>query len=359
MKILFDHQIFASQKYGGVSKYFAELMHNLPQGCWDVSNFLSNNEYAYELGLIHGHRFFPNSEFRGKGRVLAEIGKLKSIMKIKAGKFDVFHQTNFDDYCIKALHKKPMVTTYHDVNFLTAQNYNKRMDRLQHASLKRADKIIAISENTKRDILQYFDVDESKIQVIYHGVDRFEIPETLSEMVLPYPYILYVGNRHAFKNFAAFIDAFGSIASRYKDIHVVCTKSQFGAEELSQFAKYRITDRMHVVKADEMTLARLYRDAIFFIFPSKYEGFGMPILEAFVRNCPVALSDASCFPEIAGEAAVYFNPDDIDSISETISLLLDDSDLRNKLKLMGAKRAEKFSWKKCADEHWKLYKSLI
>ena len=359
MKVLFDHQIFASQKYGGVSKYFAELIHNLPSGSWELANLFSNNEYAYQLGLIKGWHFFPQKEFRGKGRILEELGKPISAIKIMKGEFDVFHQTNFGDYCIPFLRRKPMVTTYHDINFLTERNYNKRMDRLQHASLKRADKIVAISENTKRDILKYFDVDESKIKVIYHGVDRFDIPPSLEKKVVPYPYILFVGNRHLFKNFAAFIEAFGRIAAQYEDIHIVCTKSDFTTEERDKFVKLGIAERMHVVKADEMTLARLYRDAIFFVFPSKYEGFGMPILEAMIRNCPVALSNASCFPEIAGDAGAYFNPDDVDDIAHVIYSLLDDTEYRKELIRRGEKRVADFSWEKCASQHYQLYQSLL
>lgn len=359
MKILFDHQIFASQKYGGVSKYFAELLYNLPEGSWDLPSFLSNNEYVYELGLIRKRPFLPRYEFRGKGRMMAELGKPHSIMKIKAGKYDVFHQTNYDDYCIKYLANKPMVTTYHDVNFLTEQNYNKRMDRLQHTSLKRADKIVAISENTKKDIQNFFDVDEKRIKVIYHGVDRFTIPSSLEDRVFPYPYILFVGNRHLFKNFATFIEAFGNIAPKYKEIHVVCTKSDFTVNEKEKFHQLGITDKMHVIKADEMTLARLYRDAVFFIFPSKYEGFGMPILEAFSRQCPVALSNTSCFPEIAMDAGAYFDPNDVDSIAETMIHLLDDSDYRELLKNRGNDRVACFSWEKCAKEHYDLYSSLV
>lgn len=359
MKILFDHQIFASQKYGGVSKYFAELLYNLPEGSWDLPKILSNNEYAYQLGLIQGCKFLPNREFRGKGRMMSEMGKPSAILKIMSGKFDVFHQTNFDDFSFRFLGGKPMVTTYHDVNFLTDNNYNKRMDRLQHSSLKRADKIVAISENTKADMLKYFDVDESRIKVIYHGVDRFDIPSALSERIVPYPYILFVGNRHAFKNFDSFVKAFGIIAAQHKDIHVICTKSDFSTSELAAFEKFGIRDRMHVMKADEVTLARLYRDAVFFIFPSKYEGFGMPILEAFVRQCPVALSNTSCFPEIAKDAGAYFNPNDIESIADTMSKLLDDSFYREQLVQKGNKRAEDFSWKKCAEEHYKVYKSLV
>ena len=96
---------------------------------------------------------------------MAELGKLYSLHKIRQGDFDVFHQTNFDTYCLPALRTKPMVTTYHDVNFLTERDRNDRMVELQRASLKRADKVIAISNNTKNDMLKYFDIDPQKIEV--------------------------------------------------------------------------------------------------------------------------------------------------------------------------------------------------
>lgn len=359
MKVLFDHQIFTSQQFGGVSKYFAEVIHRLPPESWKISAWLSNNEYARHYGLFKMTPFLPGRNFRGKGRIMAELGKPYSLKIMRRGDFDVVHQTNFDPYLFKATKGKPVVTTYHDTNFVTEYNYNPRMIRLQTESLRRSDAIIAISENTRRDMLKYFDLNPDKITVIHHGIEMPRIPVGLKARIVEEPYILYVGMRHLFKNFKNFVKGFGAIADKFPDVKVVCTRNPFNKEEQELFAQLGITDRMQVVTADEVTLNRLYRDALFFVFPSLYEGFGMPILEAMANGCPTAIADASCFPEIGGDASQYFNPKDTDSIADTLKTMIQDESLRRELTRKGLQRASKFSWQRCADSHYALYKSLI
>jgi glycosyltransferase involved in cell wall biosynthesis len=359
MKILFDHQIFSSQVYGGVSKYFAEVITRLPAENWEISAWLSNNEYVKFHHLFKATSFFPQINFRGKGRIMSELGKPYSIYKMLQGKYDVVHQTNFDTYLIKAIGTKPMVTTYHDINFLTEQNYQPRMVELQKKSLERADAVIAISENTKRDMLRYFDIDEKKISVVYHGIDIPVIPSQFDDRVVQVPYILFVGMRHLFKNFKNFIKAFATVSKKYPEVHIVCTRQDFSSEELALFHSLGIESKMKVIKADEVTLNRLYRDALFFIFPSKYEGFGMPILEAMINKCPVALANSSCFPEIAGNAGIYFNPNEIDSIAEIIEKFLDSQTLREIYAQKGYERALKFTWQETSNRHFEIYKSLM
>ena len=103
----------------------------------------------------------------------------------------------------------------------------------------------------------------------------------------------------------------------------------------------------------------LYRDASFFIFPSLYEGFGMPILEAWSCNCPVLLADASCFPEIAGDAGLYFQPTSVDDMIDKMEKALTDEELRKSLMAKGSERVKMFSWKRCANEHFAIYSSLL
>ena len=132
MKVLFDHQIFTSQQFGGVSKYFAEVIRRLPPESWKISAWLSNNEYARHYGLFKMTPFLPGRNFRGKGRVMAELGKPYSLKIMRRGDFDVVHQTNFDPYLFKAIKGKPVVTTYHDTNFVTLKNFYFLLFLLPH-----------------------------------------------------------------------------------------------------------------------------------------------------------------------------------------------------------------------------------
>lgn len=359
MKILFDHQIFASQTYGGVSRYFTEVIRRLPNTMWEVSATLSNNHYALSNGVVKCHTLFPRWDFRHKGRLMAELGKPYSAWRLKYGAYDIYHPTNFDTYGIPFIGKKPMVVTYHDTNFLTSHNINRRMARLQRAALSRADKVIAVSENTRKDLLSYFDIAPEKVSVIHHGVSRLE-EKNFEHIAAPkYPYILYVGLRHAFKNFQLFAVAFSLIAKRHPNLHVVCTREEFRPEELQLFHRLGITDRMHFSVADEPMLARLYSDALLFVFPSRYEGFGMPILEAMAYGCPCALSSTSSFPEIASDAAIYFPPDDAEAMADAIESLVNSDSLRHELRRCGFERVKHFTWEQCAQKHLKLYTSLL
>ena len=359
MKILYDHQIFASQRFGGVSRYFAEVIRHMPSAEWEVTATLSNNHYARQYGIIRCREFLPRTDFRHKGRLMSELGKPYSAYRLRYGKYDIFHPTNFDSYCIAPLGLKPMVVTYHDTNFLTSRNYNRRMRRGQALSLARADHVIAVSENTRRDMLENFDLDPDKVSVIHHGVSRLKDEQFAHIKPLGFPYILYVGLRHGFKNFRAFARAFSLVAHQYPEVDVVCTRQKFSREELSLFRELDIVERMHAVVADEITLARLYSDALFFIFPSLYEGFGMPILEAMSYGCPCALAKASCFPEIAHDAALYFSAEDIGDMADSIEKLLNSASLRTRYALLGRQRVTQFSWERCAQQHMDIYSSLV
>ncbi|MCG6188440.1 glycosyltransferase family 4 protein [Maribellus maritimus] len=358
MKVIFDHQIFSSQKHGGVSKYFVELIRHLPKEYWRTTTFFSNNEYVRHYRLFHTFPFFPGIEFPGKGRIISELNKPYSIIKLGSQKYDVFHQTNFDPYCIKPIGSKPMVTTFHDINFATIDKNESRVV-FQRKSLNRADKIVAISHNTKKDLVEHYSVEPSKIEVIHHGVSQTTIPGGLNSRILKAPYLLFVGLRREFKNFKRFIEAFAVFHHKYPDLHVICTRNDFSKAELILFEELKIRKKIHHINADEITMARLYRDAELFVFPSLYEGFGMPILEAMINNCPVAISSTSCFPEIAGDAASYFDPYQVDDIVYAILKVLDNPSYKKRLIQRGKARALEFTWEKSVERHVKLYESLL
>lgn len=353
MKILFDHQIF-NYVYGGASKYFAMMIDSLPKGSWETTSLFASNEYVREKKLM---RTFPY-KFRGQAVICDLLNRPYTNFILRKGNFDVFHQTNFGTYCLKSLAGKPMVTTYHDSNLSTFDPHPEIVKR-QRMSLNRADAIVCVSENTKRDMLNIFDLDESKVHVIYHGIELPNLSMLPAERLIEAPYILYVGRRSEYKNFKRFINAFAKIHSCYKDIKLVCTSNNFNEGEMELFKSLHIDSSVLHVGADEQTMLRLYRDAVFFIFPSLYEGFGMPILESWSCHCPVLLANASCFPEIAGDAGLYFEPTDIDDMFLAMRKVIDDDMLRKDLARKGNEMVKLFSWKKSAEEHFRLYQSLV
>jgi glycosyltransferase involved in cell wall biosynthesis len=357
MKVLFDHQLFSYQRFGGASKYFAMLLNSLPRNAWETTTLFSNNEYVRHLNLFSPISFFKSYFFKGQGRIMNELNKPYSIYRLKKNHYDVFHQTHFETYCLKSIGNKPMVTTFHDINFSTL-NSSPKIVRLQKKSLERADKIIVISKNTKQDLIRLFDIKEDKIVVIYHGI-KSPKKQLHTKRLINDTYILYVGSRVANKNFLRLLEAFALLAKNHLEIKLVCTQKGFSKKEYDLFKKLGIETRIIHIFATENMMDRLYREALFFVFPSLYEGFGMPILEAWINNCPIALSNTSCFPEIAENAGKYFDPEDIYSIKNAMDELINDEKLRNNLRQLGTERVKEFSWEKCAQQHMEVYQSLL
>ena len=358
MKILFDHQIFSLQKFGGVSKYYFELLRHLPIEEWETTTILSNNEYIKNKNLIKHFQILPNKRIKGIPRIMNELNKTYSAFKISEGKFDVFHQTHFQTYCLPFLKNKPMVTTFHDMNFST---YDKNEDlvKIQKKSVERANKIIAVSNNTKNDLINLWKISEDKIDVVYHGVDKPLNKKIIGDRFIANPYILYVGLRKEFKNFKRLAIAFKNLKQKFPFLKLVCTSIPFSNDEISLLTEQKIIQSTIHISASEITMANLYTHAELFVYPSIYEGFGMPILEAMSYGCPTAISNSSCFPEIAQNGSLYFDPYSVDSIYDCLSQLLTNTDIKLNKIMRGYELCKQFTWQKTAEGHRKVYNSLI
>lgn len=361
MKILYDNHVYNWQKVGGISKYYTELLSHLKN--YDVKVLLpvllSNNCYLHDsdcfMNMFH---FLPawNNVYRNK--IIGRVNKMILDYYYWESDFDIYHPTYYDLSFLNRIKNKPFVLTVHDM-------YNERFNvdsgnviAIKKELIKRADKIIAISENTKKDILDFCEIEENKISVIYHGVRSvkfFVRPEGFHME----PYILFVGGRKDYKNFNRLIEAFSIISKKNPELNLVCVGSSFSKDELMHFYKLNIVDRVHFLSADDNELAWLYKNAIFFIFPSLYEGFGLPLLEAFQYGAPSAVSDASCFPEIALDAVVYFNPYDIESMVFAMESLLLSSTLREQLIKKGYKLLKRYSWSKTAFKTKQVYETIL
>ena len=219
---------------------------------------------------------------------------------------------------------------------------------------EKAAKIIAIRENTKKDIVRLCNIDPDKIEVIYLGQSFKKANKHTIQ--LPEKYILFTGSRWGYKNFKRFAEAFSRLPSDYE---LVCTGAPFTEEEIQLFQQLNMSQRVHAFFVSDQQLSELYSRALLFVFPSEYEGFGIPVLESMVCGCPVVLSDASSFPEVAGDAGAYFDPLSVDSIYETMHEVLFDEMSRQTLIEKGYQQAEQFSWEKMAKQTLYLYKTIL
>ena len=367
MKVLFDHQIFTSQIYGGISRYFFELMSNFNNDKeieYLLSLKYSNNYYLKNLNGLSNKTFLEHSSFRGKYRFLNLINKKVSKDYLLRENYDIFHPTYYDTYFIKFNRKKPFVLTILDMIHETfPDNFAKNDKTTERKKIlaQMATKIIAISKNTKKDIVNILGIDERKIEVIYlanslklnNGVEKLNVE-------IPEKYILFVGSRRGYKNFELFIKAVSPLLKDISNLNIVCAGGgDFSKIEIEKFRSLKIRDKLFYYSGSDSILACLYQKAIAFVFPSLYEGFGIPVLESFACKCPVIVSNTSSFPEVAGDAAIYFNPTDKLSILNSIQKVVYNEELRKKLICKGFQRVKKFTWRETAQKTKRIYESIF
>jgi glycosyltransferase involved in cell wall biosynthesis len=371
MKILYDHQVFVAQSYGGISRYFFELMQHYHQ-----TRYLQ-----FELTVrYHENAYLQNASFVRKG-ILDRLGKAlgypKFIDKEKINRkastqlimnkgFDVFHPTFYDPYFLPLLDGKPFVLTIYDLTHEKYPEYYQRHQSLCEAKktlAEHAATIIAISETTKKDIIKFYGISSDKIHVIYLG-SSFQ-PESVSEKAtaeirLPERFLLFLGKRHGYKNFVLLVNAMAQICMKDSELMVICAgAATFTSEEIDLMKKLNVQGRFIHMTAPDEVLDLLYRRAIAFVFPSLNEGFGIPILEAFSCGCPVICSNTSSLPEVGGSAAEYFDPMESTSLGEAIEGVIYDNAKRKNLIEKGFRQNALFSWEKAALQTMKVYESVL
>ncbi len=382
MNILFDSQAFDMQTIGGVSRSFVELYSNFPKdiNC-RIGVMESNNIYLQNLGFPYrGQKydnFFFKRTFPGKGRLFNLYNSIirrnywgngynRSYCKelLSKGNIDIFHPTFFDDWFLPYLDDIPFVLTIHDMiperfpQFFREDDFQILMKR-KLAPL--ASRIIAVSEYTKQDIVEILKVPEEKVKVVYHGANRIN-GEISDSPIYAFPYILYIGSRYGYKNFIPFLTSCAVVFEKHKDFKLVCTGTDFTSEELSKISELKMTSKVihRFVKTDE-ELMNLYHHAFCFVYPSLYEGFGIPILEAYQAGCPVMLNRRSCFPEVAGDSAIYFDMDEKGSdFVEQFEQLYNDYSLKKEELIKKQNiRLKRYSWKHSAEKLADIYRSIL
>lgn len=247
-------------------------------------------------------------------------------------------------------------------------------------AVMRASKVIAVSEFTKKDVVEQFKISPAKVQVTLEGVadlasnkDRHPIPksddkETLLGYNIRGDFILYVGNAYPHKNLDFLIEVFSKMLENKPDFRLVLVgKEDYFYKHLKESARKRNLwkegdDKSPIVfpgYVPDSELKVLYGNAQAYVFPSLYEGFGLPPLEAMSMGCPVISSDQSSLPEILGEAALYFNPRDQEDVLKKIETIIKNDNLRNKLVERGYKQIKKYNWQEAASKTLKIYNNIL
>jgi glycosyltransferase involved in cell wall biosynthesis len=236
------------------------------------------------------------------------------------------------------------------------------MNVIKKLAIERADLVICISENTKKDLMNLYGTSESKISVVHLGFDQFvaDATGTSSTSFGIKPFLLYVGQRGGYKNFSGFIKSIAASSILLADFDVIAFGGgAFSSAEMALISSLCFADnQVRQVSGDDTLLGSFYRGASAFVYPSLYEGFGIPTLEAMAHSCPVISSNSSSMPEIVGDAAEYFDPNDLDSMRCAIENVVYSESRVAELKKSGAARLAHFSWKKCTQETFDVYQSL-
>lgn len=388
MRILYDAQAFELQTHGGVSRCFVELSRHLPDNVevrFGVAE--TDNVYLQDMGFpAIGDTY---SRFLGMGDSKFKWLLFKLCYNIKYAQwkkltcrpqlnlfeierqfsswnFDVFHPTFFDPSFLPALRKtgKPFVLTVHD---MIAELYPQYFDpKAKHLQDKRilinaADHIVAVSEQTKQDLINLMGVDEKRITVIYHGADEtLYIPTQGFSM--GFDYILFVGARNLYKNFIGFVQGVLPLLREHTALKVVCTGIPFSTDEEDMLAATGMRDRfVQIFAKDDQHLSDLYHHAICFVYPSEYEGFGIPILESWRADCPVILNDIPVFREVAQDTVVYshISHDGGDLTEKLHSIYNMSANERESLLSKQRERLCEFTWTKAAMQLENVYRNLI
>lgn len=379
MKVLYDYQAFDIQRSGGVSNVFSLLVEEVKKKI-DVKVGITSTDNLYML-----NQGYPNSKQVYAG--LVKIGKVdehqtkfedidwKKVNRIysknaiQRGDYDVFHPTHYEPYFLDYGLNKPYVVTVHDLAFERLRNYIQFNESMcladfekRRAIMESASKVVAISETTKKDIIDIYKVPENKIEVVYNAYR--ELPENyVYNNPFDFPYILYVGTRQGPLNYKCFIPFFNQIVpfmKRHKEFRLICTGRGFTTFEKDMFRQYGLEDRVENHYLNEDGLNNLYHHAFCFVFPSEFEGFGLPILEAYKNDCPTLLNDIPVFREVAGDAGMFFDITDGTSLNDRLESLYnaDGNDIKSLIEDQ-RERLSLFTADKMAEGYINIYKSVL
>ena len=281
--------------------------------------------------------------------------------ELRKNPVDIFLATNAVPFLMK---QGKIVVTIHDLGFYVNPQLYHPLERIYQnishkLAIRQADKIIAISEATKQDIIKYFPKAENKIKVIYDGWNSQDfVPSNkenkdkiLYKFDLPENFILYTGRLESKKNIQCLIKAFKLLNTNWSLV-LAGRAGNYGYKEIEALAKDpEIKDRVILLSyVSQKYYTSLVAAANIYAFPTKFEGFGITVLEAMGSGVPVACSDLSVLHEVGGKAAVFFDPDNPQDMAGQLQKLIDNPELRQELSKKGIEQAKKFSWEKCTQE---------
>ena len=365
MKIAIDYQSFTMQSYGGISRYYTKLADNLFKEEQDVRIFagIHRNNYVSDLPkkILSGAKIdcYPKRTAPFFNVFNHTYSQIKSTLFNP----DIIHESYYSSLPLLKSDSIRVTTAYDMIHELFKYEFhpNDKTTLNKKVTFDRVDHILSISQSTKKDMIEILGIDESKISVVHLGVDLERFDNINKERVITEQYIIYVGAREGYKNFSSLVKACANSTLIKNKIKIIAFGGgKFTKKEtcLIHDLGFKENEVIQIGGSDE-DLINLYSNALCFVYPSIYEGFGLPPLEAMASGCPVVSSNTSSMPEVVRDAGIYFDPLDIDSLRSAVEMLIDNESLREKLIQKGYKNADSFTWKKCANKTLSIYRDLL
>ena len=366
MKLVIDHQIFSTQAYGGISRYFVELANHLSA----IKNAepivlapLNFNMYFSDLkpAVAMGKHI---SGLPQKGRVVRMLNRFMTRLWLSKTRPEIVHSTYFyDTRCTYNKEAKIIITVHDMIHELFPEDFpsSDNTAELKRKAVEMADHVICVSENTRNDLVRLSGVDPKKTSVVHHGVNNIDQNFAPKSKLPNSPYLLYVGNRKGYKNYSGLVGAYAKSTELHNRFKLVC----FGGEPFSQREQKHQeslglnSGQVLWLEGGDSLLASLYKNASVFVYPSLYEGFGMPPLEAMSFGCPVVCSNQGSIPEVVDDAGEYFNPNNIEDIITAITRVTNNPSHADELRRKGTLQLKKFSWQRCAEKTYRIYESIL
>jgi len=352
-------------KHSGIGRYYEFLIKRLAErnevgNIYTTINVDQKNNFKNELGNITkirpiyvNYKYFSFKEFFLKGIILKNL----------ENKVNIFHfpQINLPFYIPGNL-----VITIHDLEPLERENSVLRKNIFNfylRRSLKKAKKVIAISNTTKKNILNFYPNIESKIKVIYETIDEEFLKRKINTpKLIKNRYILYVGNRRKHKNLGNLIKAFNLVREKYPDLKLIIAGTKFSEVDEVNILKKKLlleNEILEFISVSNKEIINLYANAKALILVSFHEGFGLPPMEAMAVGTPVILSNLAVLREIYGGVSLFVNPYDINNISEAILKIIENNKLRQDLIWKGSARVKIFDQTKITQEYINLYQEVL
>jgi len=359
--VAFDEQIFAIQRYGGISRMFAQLARQFvldPIADLQVLPFNAPVVNRYLLDHPEISRPLGAREARNEWTALAHyLARVQTHPRC-----EIVHNSFYLPHGLAPVKGAKRIVTVHDMIPERLPQTRRRLDRLtlKHRYVKQADHIICVSEATRDDLEAIYGPLDTPVSVVHHGVDERFRPDVPKLDVLPERYVLFVGNRGQYKDAQVLFEAFAHITRDFPDVHLLCVGGAgLTPREIQWLTERGIRDRVSQRYLSDDGIASAYAHTEVFVFPSRFEGFGLPALEAMASGTPVILANATSLPEVGAEAAIYFTPGDAVELARTLASVLDDRALRDRMTTLGRERAAGFTWTAAARKTADAYRHAL